>query len=55
MLRSIAQTSMLPYVKEADLAQKLSTPGAGFMNRRRLCQLTAVILTSNSTTHMWVL
>ena len=31
------------------------TPGAGFMNRRRLCQLTAAILTSDLTTHMWVL
>ena len=30
-------------------------PGAGFMNRRRLCQLTAAILTSDLTTHMWVL
>ena len=29
--------------------------GAGFMNRRRLCQLTAAILTSDLTTHMWVL
>ena len=28
-----------------------STPGAGFMNRRRLCQLTAAILTSDLTTH----
>ena len=25
-------------------------PGAGFMNRRRLCQLTAAILTSDLTT-----
>ena len=25
------------------------------MNRRRLCQLTAAILTSDLTTHMWVL
>ena len=32
-----------------------NTPGAGFMNRRRLCQLTAAILTSDLTTHMWVL
>ena len=31
------------------------TSGAGFMNRRRLCQLTAAILTSDLTTHMWVL
>ena len=31
------------------------SPGAGFMNRRRLCQLTAAILTSDLTTHMWVL
>ena len=31
------------------------TPGAGFMNRRRLCQLTAAILTSDLTTRMWVL
>ena len=30
-------------------------PGAGFMNRRRLCQLTAAILTSDLTTQMWVL
>ena len=30
-------------------------PGAGFMNRRRLCQLTAAIWTSDLTTHMWVL
>ena len=29
--------------------------GAGFINRRRLCQLTAAILTSDLTTHMWVL
>ena len=29
--------------------------GAGFMNRRRLCQLTAAILTSDLTTHMRVL
>ena len=29
--------------------------GAGFMNRRRLCQLTAAILTSDLTTHVWVL
>ena len=28
--------------------------GAGFMNRRRLCQLTAAILTSNLTTHNYV-
>ena len=27
-------------------------PGAGFTNRRRLCQLTAAILTSDLTTHM---
>ena len=26
--------------------------GAGFMNRRRLCQLTAAILTSDLTTHI---
>ena len=32
-----------------------ASPGAGFMNRRRLCQLTAAILTSDLTTHMWVL
>ena len=31
------------------------SPGAGFMNRRRLCQLTAAILTSDLTTCMWVL
>ena len=38
------------------LANSLSmNPGAGFMNRRRLCQLTAAILTSDLTTHMWVL
>ena len=30
-------------------------PGAGLMNRRRLCQLTAAILTSDLTTPMWVL
>ena len=30
-------------------------PGAGFMNRRRLCQLTAAILTSDLTKHRWVL
>ena len=30
-------------------------PGASFMNRRRLCQLTAAILTSDLTTRMWVL
>ena len=30
--------------------------GAGFTNRRRLCQLTAAILISDLTTHnMWVL
>ena len=29
--------------------------GAGFMNRRRLRQLTAVILTSDLTTRMWFL
>ena len=29
--------------------------GAGFMNRRRPSQLTAAILTSDLTTHMWVL
>ena len=29
-------------------------PGAGFMNRRRLCQLTAAILTSDLTTHNYV-
>ena len=33
----------------------LTIPGAGFMNRRRLCQLTAAILTSDLTTYMWVL
>ena len=34
----------------------LDCPGASFMNRRRLCQLTAAILTSDLTTHiMWVL
>ena len=27
-------------------------PGADFMNRRRLCQLTAAILTSDLTTHI---
>ena len=32
-----------------------SWPEAGFMNRRRLCQLTAAILTSDLTTHMCVL
>ena len=30
-------------------------PGAGFMNRRRLCQLTAAILTSDLTTRTRVL
>ena len=30
-----------------------STPEAGFMNRRRLSQLTAAILTSDLTTHIW--
>ena len=29
--------------------------GAGFMNRRKLCQLTAAILTSDLTTRTWVL
>ena len=29
-----------------------ASPGAGFMNRRRLCQLTAAILTSDLTTHV---
>ena len=29
--------------------------GAGFMNRRRLCQHTVAILTSDLTTRMWVL
>ena len=35
--------------------QPVLRPGAGFMNRRRLCQLTAAISTSDLTTHMWVL
>ena len=30
----------------------LNAPGAGFMNRRGLCQLTAAILTSDLTTRM---
>ena len=30
-------------------------PGVGFKNRRRLCHLTAAILTSDLTTRMWVL
>ena len=32
-------------------ARLLARSGAGFMNRRRLCQLTAAILTSDLTTH----
>ena len=38
-----------------DVRTSRYAPGAGFMNRRRLCQLTAAILTSDLTTHMWVL
>ena len=44
-----ARCSMLDarYLRCMSSLYKLTRPGAGFMNRRRLCQLTAAILTSD--------
>ena len=40
-------------IEYLQFGQLFMLSGAGFMNRRRLCQLTAAILTSDLTTHLW--
>ena len=50
---SMVNGTMIPIPKGRRV--NMSSSGAGFMNRRRLCQLTAAILTGDLTTRMWVL